>query len=327
MNTKSRILILVVSVALFTGCRCSSDVSEELKAEQFEALPFPDVIPPAMVEDADDRAEYMAVHFWDEFTDPSKVFRCDSLHVNGVPYPVVEQKFADWAYVLDMVDLKIASDAVGRLYDRILDHERKDTMSNMLETFVDLTDKYLYNPNSPLRNEDHYLPFVSRLSVYEGIEEQLRRKYERQTRLCSLNRIGTEASDFRFSDKSGRIRRLHDIKAPLTLLFFSNPGCEACMNIIRVLKGEPVIVSMISEGKLAVLNIYIDENIQEWYSYMPVYPEQWYNGFDPDLVIRTDELYDVRAIPSLYLLDEEKKVIMKDAPENKVFEYLLRYKE
>ena len=55
---------------------------------------------------------------------------------------------------------------------------------------------------------------------------------------------------------------------------------------------------------------------------MPIYPEEWYNGFDPDLIIRNDLLYNVRAIPSLYLLDAEKRVILKDAPENKVFSIL-----
>ena len=108
----------------------------------------------------------------------------------------------------------------------------------------------------------------------------------------------------------------------MTLLFFSNPGCEACMNIINVLKEEPKISQMISGGQLAVVNIYIDEDISEWRSYMPVYPDEWYNGFDPDLAIRTEKLYDVRAIPSLYLLDAEKRVIMKDAPENRLFNFL-----
>ena len=64
---------------------------------------------------------------------------------------------------------------------------------------------------------------------------------------------------------------------------------------------------------------YIDEDIQAWRSYMPVYPEEWYNGFDPDFVLRENDIYAVRAIPSLYLLDAEKRVILKDAPENKVF--------
>jgi hypothetical protein len=57
--------------------------------------------------------------------------------------------------------------------------------------------------------------------------------------------------------------------------------------------------------------------------YMPIYPEEWYNGFDPNLVIRGEGLYNVRAIPSLYLLDQEKRVILKDAPENKMMSYLM----
>ena len=73
---------------------------------------------------------------------------------------------------------------------------------------------------------------------------------------------------------------------------------------------------------MAVLNIYIDEDLEEWRSYMTVYPEHWYNGFDPDMVIRGENLYNVRAIPSLYLLDRNKTVIMKDAPEARVFEWL-----
>ena len=75
---------------------------------------------------------------------------------------------------------------------------------------------------------------------------------------------------------------------------------------------------MIASGELAVLNIYIDEDLGEWYNYMPIYPSSWYNGYDPDYAIRTDRLYDVRAIPSLYLLDSEKTVLMKDAPTEKI---------
>jgi hypothetical protein len=57
---------------------------------------------------------------------------------------------------------------------------------------------------------------------------------------------------------------------------------------------------------------------------MPIYPDNWYNGFDPDMVIRGESLYNVRAIPSLYLLDKDKIVLMKDAPENRLFDYLSR---
>ena len=75
---------------------------------------------------------------------------------------------------------------------------------------------------------------------------------------------------------------------------------------------------MIKDGALAVLNIYIDEDLQAWRDYMEIYPQTWYNGFDPYLAIRNDMLYNVRAIPSLYLLDSDKIVILKDAVPEKL---------
>jgi hypothetical protein len=94
------------------------------------------------------------------------------------------------------------------------------------------------------------------------------------------------------------------------------------MDIINALKSMPTVADGIASGRLAVLNIYIDEDLKAWREYMPIYPKEWINAYDPNYVIRTDVLYNVRAIPSLYLLDKDKKVIMKDAPEARLFDWL-----
>jgi hypothetical protein len=314
---KGRIFIITLVAVIAAGC------GQNRKAEQFQALPFPDVKIPAMMTGSADVAEYISMHYWDGLTDPSRDYPCDSLYVSGVKKEDVEQKFADWNAILGVLPRSIADKAVNALYEKAAACERKDTSSNVLDTFVMLAEKYFYDPNSPVRNEDHYHAFVRNLASFEGFDEAVRGKYAYQARMTALNREGTVAADFRFADKNGRIHSLHGINAPMTLLFFSNPGCDACMEIIKVLSGHEGIASMIADGRLAVLNIYIDEDIQAWRDYMPIYPEQWYNGFDPDLVIRGETLYNVRAIPSLYLLDHEKRVILKDAPENRVFETLL----
>ena len=137
-----------------------------------------------------------------------------------------------------------------------------------------------------------------------------------------MNRYGEMVPDFLFKDATGRSRRLYDIKADNVLLFFSNPGCYACRGIMEKIDGMEGVSDMIAEGRLAVVNIYIDEDLEAWREYQVGYPKNWYNGYDPDLVIRDDRLYNVRAIPSLYLLDGEKRVIMKDAPDIKVFHWL-----
>ena len=305
----------VSAVLIVAGCG-------QRKAEQFQALPFPDVLPPAMMEDPQDRAEYMAQNMWNSLTDPLRTYPCDSLLVSGVRRTDVEQKFANWTQVLGMSSRPVAEKSVSRLYDRALACEKKDTSSNVFETFASLVDKYLFDPNSPLRDEDLYGAYASRLAAYEGYTEVQKEKYARDARLCALNKVGTKAADFRFADRRGKIRTLYGVEAPYTLLFFSNPGCEACMSIINVLKEDPQISGMISSGRLKVLNIYIDEDLDAWRSYMPIYPDEWYNGFDPDFLIRNETLYNVRAIPSLYLLDSDKTVLLKDAPENRMFEYL-----
>ena len=316
MNMKiNSIIISVFAVVAIAGCG-------QRKAEQFQALPFPDIMPPAMMEAPQDRAGYMALNMWNGLADPSRTYPCDSLLVSGIRKTDVEQKFANWVQVLEMSGRVTAEKAVGKLYERASVCERKDTASNVFETFTTLVEKYLYDPNSPFRDEDLYGIYARHLADYKGYPEVVREKYAREARLCALNRTGTKATDFHFADRYGKVRTLYGIDAPYILLFFSNPGCEACMNIINVLKDDPHISGMISEGRLKVLNIYIDEDLDAWRSYMPIYPDEWYNGFDPDFVIRNETLYNVRAIPSLYLLDSAKTVLLKDAPENRMFEYL-----
>ncbi len=314
---RNRITIFFAVLLVAAGC------GQNRKAEEFKPLPFPEVQVPGMMSEPQDVAEYIAMNYWDGITDLSRDYPCDSSMVSGVRREVVEQKFADWTSVLDMLPRDKADKAVAKLYERVVSCERKDTSSNVFNIFCELVYKYFYEPNSPVRNEDNYHAFVRLLASYEGLDPAMKGKYEFETRMTGLNRAGTVAADFRFSDKNGRMYTLHGVKAPMTLLFFSNPGCEACLNIIQVLNGEPRIAEMISAGRLAVLNIYIDEDLQAWKEYMPIYPEEWYNGFDPDFVLRNDSIYNVRAIPSLYLLDADKRVILKDAPENKLFQELI----
>lgn len=319
---------ILISIFALSVISCAGSADKEKKADEektqtvFQAQPFPEVQIPAIFNNQREVLVYLSENYWQGITDSSRNYPSDSLYVSGVPHAEVEQKFADWTAVLSMVDLAQVRKSIEILYDRALACEMKNPSSNVFETFVHLFDKYFYDPNSPVRNEEFYLYFISRYSEYDGLSEEEKEKYDIQKRLCSLNRLGTPAADFRFSDKMGRISNLYDIDAPYTLLFFSNPGCDACMNIINVLSGEPAISSMISSGKLAVVNMYIDEDIQDWRSYMPIYPDEWYNCFDPDFVLRQNELYNIRAIPSLYLLDKDKKVLLKDAPENILFERL-----
>ena len=62
--------------------------------------------------------------------------------------------------VLDAVDYGVAVKAVNHLFDRASACEKKDTSSNVFESMTAIVERYLYDPNSPMRNEDFYGPYV-----------------------------------------------------------------------------------------------------------------------------------------------------------------------
>ena len=317
---KLRLLILAAAAALAAGCgprqgRASATASAPVRD-------FPMTQIPAMYTEAADRQAYATEHYWDRFFSGGEGFRCDSLTVMGVSRDKLEEHFSTYVAILEAQDVQAGRRGIGSLFSKVEAAQSADSLSNVLEVFSWLAEHYLYDPNSPFRSEDLYLPYVKGLAESPLTDPDQAPSYAFTARMCAMNAIGTPAADFAFKDNAGRTRRLYDIRAGHTLLFFSNPGCEACKEIMEKLTSMAFLPGMISDGRLAVVNVYIDEDIEAWKDYQSFYPREWFNGYDPDGIIRQDLLYHVRAIPSLYVLDADKRVIMKDAPEERVFAFL-----
>lgn len=77
----------------------------------------------------------------------------------------------------------------------------------------------------------------------------------------------------------------------------------------------------ITYGILRVLAVYLDDNREEWLYKTSQMPQGWIVGWNKQGNIRSKQLYDIRATPTLYLLDKQKKVILKDASLEKVIHY------
>lgn len=218
-------------------------------------------------------------------------------------------------YVISLTDNYPLERVQDSLYAFFLRNQRDTQM-------IEIMNRYLYDANSPYRSEDLYLPIVRGLAESEYTPDSLRSYYAREAKMCALNQFGQKAPDFEFRTLDGKTEKLYDIDADYLMLFFSNPGCTACKGIIdQVQSVEPLVVAQ-ALGQLAVVNVYIDEDIDAWKEYAVNYPETWHSGYDPKMIIRNSVLYNVRAIPSLYLLDKEKKVLMKDAPTENVVGFL-----
>lgn len=285
---------------------------------------FPRAEVPAMYTDMADRVLWATTHFWDRFTDTSRVYTCDTLTVNGVAKEDLEGQMGVFVTLAEQLSVDEGGKAVARLYDRIDAFERKYPDSNVFEELCEMTRRYLYDPNSPVRDEDLYGSFVERLAGSDLIDSGYRKGYEWDARMCRLNRVGTKAADFAFTDVNGRRRTLYSIPAEYTVLIFGNPGCHACQEIMEAMSASPEITALIDAGRIKVVDVYIDEDLDDWMAHIPEYPASWINGYDQDYRIRGELLYNVRGIPSVYLLDADKTVLMKDAPQEKVLEELGR---
>lgn len=306
-------------------------------ADQPVAFPFPEA--PLLVRNQGTvaMAGYLCEHFWNGFLDTSRVFPLSDTLLLGVTEGDFKKAVENYAYLADVLSSDPEAfilqsggllSGLDRLLERASALRAADSSSVMLDRLAEYMSLYFYDPNSPFRNENIYGHLASALASSPFVDEVIRGRYRFEAGLCALNPVGSTASDFAFSDSDGRVSNLHGIDADYVIMFFSNPGCEACRQIIGQLVSSPMdasghsLTELIAAGRMAVLNIYIDSDIEAWKDYSSSYPSDWHNGYDPYGILRDNSLYAVRAIPSLYLLDSEKRVLFKDAVPEKVIAYL-----
>ena len=265
---------------------------------------------PPMLNTPELRADFLVKHYWDNvnFADTNYIHHPD----------ITEQAWADYCDLLNHVPLSAAQEAIKATI------ARTETERKVFDYITGLADKYLYDPNSPLRNEEFYIPVLEAMISSPVLTETEKIRPRARIELAYKNRVDTKASDFTYTLESGAQSTLYKIKSFYTVLFINNPGCHACTANIEVLKSSPVINELIQKKQLAVLALYPDEELDEWRRHRNEFPKEWINGYDQSLAIRTQSLYDLKAIPTLYLLDANKKVLLKDATVQAIIQYLMQ---
>lgn len=189
---------------------------------------------------------------------------------------------------------------------------RAEASRPVLDLFASVTEMVLHDPNSPLRNDEYYIPILEVLVASPLYDEYDRIAPAYDLDLALKNRIGTVATDFVYTLANGREGRLSDIDSRYTIVMFSNPGCPMCRDIRYEMEASPLINELREHNSIAILTLYPDEDVATWRDHLKELPMGWINAYDRELRLTTERLYNLNAIPSLYLLDEAKRVIIKD---------------
>lgn len=312
----------IASIALFVAVMLHSCHNGNRK-EDCKPVGFPQVQVPSYINDNTQAVTYLVKNFWDKFIALENTCTRDSSAIRGVDSISFEEAFGAYARILTMADAKSVQISLKELFANLdslaLKGEKKPLLAVMRNV-----EHYFYNPISPFLDEEIYIHALDGILAARSLTSLDKMQYEYQHRICSLNRVGTPAEDFQFrtilSHGFADYTLYNDVKGEYTLLFFNNPDCNSCAEILETIKSSPLI-GMVQEGKLEVLAMYIDEDLTAWKENRNKYPSEWIYAYDPNLILRENNIYGLRAIPSLYLLDKEKRVLLKDSPVEKVIAY------
>lgn len=262
-------------------------------ADTIPELPLPNV--PKTLQTPADRAGYIITHFWDtmDFSDTLRSYNKNFM----------EQSFANFISVFPYADEQARRTAVGTL----LDKAEADSVAYVL--LRDVAEKYLYEPDSPISSEDYYILFLERFVDSAILGEYGTLRLRRQLEAARKNRPGMIAADFAYTTRDGINGTLHKTTTEGDmLLIFYDPDCDHCKEVMGNLQADKALSNAIASGKLKVLAIYSGDDQNLWKRTATSLPDNWTVGYESG-VLQENGLYVLRTMPTLYLLDRNKKVI------------------
>ena len=301
-----------IGVCLLASCNTkptqTAEVQETATALQPLVLPtIPDILTTQEAQD-----EYLATHYWDKFN------FADTAYIGNVD--ITEQALADFTGVLHRINPTTAAEAITNMM------AAAHIDSLMFDYFINLTDKYYYNPNSPLRNDEYYMPVLNYLVAITPDTDAQRYRYMDRLQMAMKNRPGEQATNVEWVTADGQKMSLKDVKAHFTLLFFNEPDCHDCARVKEYMNQSQLFSFLLSNKTedggvpLQVVGIYAGEDEELWKG--GVYPSFMINGYDKSQKISMQRLYDLKAYPTLYLLDDQKRVVLKDVSVEQVERWL-----
>lgn len=319
MVTMNRYVLYLGVALLFSSCgnipqqeKTEAIGSESVGHSQVEtgtSFPFPEI--PAMLTQPEERKAYLLEHYWDRFNFG------DTTLVNN--REVTEQGFVNQISLL----------ADGVTPEKVIRESLKNWCSRFMpeaqarQVMMQLADDYLYNPNSPFYNEGLYGVYLETMLEVLPEEDARRSSFDFKLRLLRRNKVGDKATDFSYYLPDGQKKSLvaTSTRGNRLLLVFYDPECESCHEVLREMTADASLAEAVKAGRVTVLAVYTEGNQEAWRKGLADMPEGWIIGTDRQKV-KEEALYDLKAMPSLYLLDGQKRVLLKDAPLGQIREVL-----
>lgn len=273
-----------------------------VQAQAQQSFPYPAI--PDTLRSVEQRAGYLSEHYWDNYN------FADTLLLKSKE--VTEQGFVNFIDILNRFNLDYASKGVAHKDIAQKGIARKDitqqgiaqkditqkgiacftrkAFSNAAakERFENLIEHYFEDQLSPVRNDRVYLIFLEEMKNSPCFDETEKERIAFKIKTTNKNLPGDIAINFKFKDENGKEHQLSDYKDQKVILYFYDPDCENCHEVSAWLKQQTI------PADIKVLKMIADNHI----SYM----------------------YSLKNMPTIFLLDKENKVILKDCTAQELIE-------
>lgn len=308
-------------------CSCQANV------KGFASLPrtgrqFPLVTVPAQLQTPAERSEWLALHYWDQldFT--------DTTDIRGTLF--LEQALSDYLAILRQASPERQAEGlkgllqkaeIGYRPDSTNKAPRPDLQKTFLNRFDELLEEYLAFSYSPMQDNEMYIAVLEYITQSNSWSEEEKIRPSILLELCLKNRKGTPATDFDYVAADGTKSHLYALSSPYVILFFYDPECAHCRQLIDQMHHSTVLNEALEKHQLQLLTIYPYADTTAWRTGVANLPTAWINSYNPASTILSDELYELKITPALYLLDREKRVLVREGSLPEIEQALIPAKE
>jgi len=128
-----------------------------------------------------------------------------------------------------------------------------------------------------------------------------------------LSMIGMKSQNLIMLDQNKNVRNMHELNSKYTILYIFDPDCGHCR------QETPKLVDFYNKYKtkwnLEVFAVSADTSMQKMKDFIRDYKMPWITVNGPRSYVGSyQKLYDADQTPSLYIIDERKKIIAKKPP-------------
>lgn len=251
--------------------------------------------PPSELRNVPERAGWLVTHYWDKAD--LVVLAEEYQKTPKDATSILEQSFVNYISLFPITEnIAVCRDAVGELL------ARADESSQVINILCDFSEKYLYNVESPMVNDEYFLCFIEGSQKCRNVSAEWKMDCLSRKRALTSNMAGSRVCEFTFETLCGSILKFSDIHGQRLLVLY-DITCSDCMETISKLKSSQM-------SDITIVAIALNATRDDFRKFAEGLPSEWICGFDSTKMINGGS-FILRNFPEIYQVSSDGIVISK----------------